>query len=220
MSPSRIKTILLAAAATLLLPMAPSTYADPPPWAPAHGWRKKNDPYYTGYSGRDWRDHYGIVDGRCNRSAVGAVLGGAVGGAIGSTVGKGDGRAVAIILGTVLGAVVGERIGRQMDEADRGCIGHALELAADRRTVYWTGANDWNYRVTPLRNFERDGMKCREYRLRVNGRGIDEDRQERACLVRPGEWRSLNDRNGYDERDRRERDRDRDGRHDDHRRRG
>lgn len=205
------RTVLLAATAALLLPMAPATYADPPPWAPAHGWRKKHDPYYTGYSGRDWPRDYGVIDGRCNRSAVGAVLGGAVGGAIGSTVGKGDGRTVAIILGTVLGAVVGHQIGREMDEADRGCIGHALELAADRRTVYWTGANDWNYRITPLRNFDHNGMKCREYRMRINGRGIDEDRQERACLVRPGEWRAMRNGNGRDDWNDRD---DHNGRHD------
>lgn len=183
--------ILLVTGAAMLLPLAPAAYADPPPWAPAHGWRKKHDPYYTGYSGRNWRDHYGIIDGRCNRAAIGTVLGGVVGGAIGSTVGKGDGRTVAIILGTVLGAVVGRQIGREMDEADRGCIGHALELAADRRTVYWIGANDWTYRVTPLRNYEQNGQKCREYRLRINGRDIDEDRRERACLVRPGEWQAM-----------------------------
>jgi len=185
------RTVLLAATTALLLPMAPGAYADPPPWAPAHGWRKKHDPYYKGYSGRDWKEQYGIIDGRCNHSAVGAVLGGAVGGAIGSTVGSGDSRTVAIILGTVLGSVVGHQIGREMDEADRGCIGHSLELAADRRTVYWTGSNNWNYRVTPLRNFEQNGQKCREYRLRVNGRDIDNDTRERACLVRPGEWKPI-----------------------------
>lgn len=181
-------TILLAAVIALLLPTSPAAYADPPPWAPAHGWRKKHDPYYLGYSGRKWHDHYGIIDGRCNRAAIGTVLGGAVGGAIGATVGKGDNRTVAIILGTALGAVIGHQIGKELDEADRGCIGHALELAADKRTVSWTGANDWTYRITPLRNFDHDGKKCREYRLRISGRDIHEDRYERACLVRPGEW--------------------------------
>ena len=28
--------------------------SQPPPHAPAHGWRKKNDPYYVGYTGRQW----------------------------------------------------------------------------------------------------------------------------------------------------------------------
>ena len=59
--------------------------ADPPPHAPAHGWRKKNDPYYVGYTGRQWTDDYGIRSGRCDRdrshmaTAVGAVAGGVIG---------------------------------------------------------------------------------------------------------------------------------------------
>lgn len=74
--------------AVILFPQAPAVYADPPPWAPAHGWRKKHDPYYVGYAGHQWPNDYGISSGRCNREAVGTALGGIVGGAIGSTVGK------------------------------------------------------------------------------------------------------------------------------------
>jgi surface antigen len=187
----RTKLAFLTISAALLVPAAPTAYADPPPWAPAHGWRKKHDPYYTGYSGKHWEKDYGIIGGKCNRDAIGTVLGGAVGGAIGSTVGKGDGRTVAIIIGTVLGAVIGNRIGKEMDEADRACIGHALELAADRRSVGWAGGNGLNYIVTPLNNFNHDGMKCREYRLRVNGRGYDEDQREKACLVGEGRWEPM-----------------------------
>ena len=64
---------------------APVSLADPPPHAPAHGWRKKNDPYYVGYTGRQWTDDYGIRSGRCDRdrshvaTAVGAVAGGVIG---------------------------------------------------------------------------------------------------------------------------------------------
>lgn len=184
----RTRIGLLTVGVALLLPAAPTAYADPPPWAPAHGWRKKHDPYYQGYSGMAWESDYGIIAGRCNREAIGTVLGGVVGGAIGSTVGKDSNRGAAIILGTVLGAVVGNRLGKAMDDADRACIGHALELAADRRTVSWTGAEGLNYMVTPIGSFDRNGMKCREYRLRVNGRDINEDRREKACLVSEGRW--------------------------------
>lgn len=179
---------LLTIAFALLMPASPVAYADPPPWAPAHGWRKKHDPYYQGYSGTQWENDYGIIDGNCNRQAIGTVLGGAVGGAIGSRVGKDDNRGVAIILGTVLGAVIGNRIGKAMDDTDRACIGHALELAADRRTVSWTGAEGIQYMVTPLSSFDRNGTKCREYRLRVNGRDVQDDRREKACLVGEGRW--------------------------------
>ena len=81
--------------------------ADPPTWAPAHGWRKKNDPTYAGYSGRSWNDDFGIQSGRCNREDVGAVLGGIAGGTLGAEVGKEGGRAIAIVVGTVIGAAIG-----------------------------------------------------------------------------------------------------------------
>jgi hypothetical protein len=77
-------------------------FADPPSQAPAHGWRKKHDPYYVGYTGHQWSNDYGIIDGHCNREALGAVLGGA-GRRDRIASGDGDGRVVAIVLGTVWG---------------------------------------------------------------------------------------------------------------------
>lgn len=175
---------------TMLFPMAPQVYADPPPWAPAHGWRKKHDPYYTGYAGRQWSDDYGIASGRCNREAVGTALGGVVGGAIGSTVGKGDGKTVAIILGTVIGAVIGNKIGRDLDNADRGCLGHTLELGAQNKPVTWVNAdNGLNYTVTPLSGFNANGQKCRNYKLNLRGDGINDTSTERACLASDGTWK-------------------------------
>lgn len=169
--------------------MSPTVYADPPPWAPAHGWRKKHDPYYTGYGGRQWPNDYGIYSGRCNREAVGTALGGIVGGAIGSTVGKGDGKAVAVIVGAVIGAVIGNKIGRDLDNADRGCIGHTLELGATNQPVAWMNANTGlNYTVTPLSGFSANGQKCRYYKLNIRGDGINDTRSERACMAPDGTW--------------------------------
>src|SRR2546428_8854129 len=75
----------LAFVALLSLGLLPvPSPADPPPWAPAHGWRKKNDPNYVGYTGKTWDKDYGIIEGRCNSAAVGALLGGAVGVAVSS----------------------------------------------------------------------------------------------------------------------------------------
>src|SRR3989304_10086085 len=88
----------------LALPsLPPPALSNPPPWAPAHGWRKKNDPHYVGYTGKKWERDYGIIGGRCNTAAVGAGLGGAVGGVLGSQVGKGGGPGV----GTVRGGATG-----------------------------------------------------------------------------------------------------------------
>ena len=180
------RPFVLALIAALAAPLPGTALADPPPFAPAHGWRKKHDPYYQGYTGRQWGDDYGILSGRCNVEAAGAALGGVVGGAIGSQVGKGDGRTVAIILGTVLGAVVGAQAARELSGADQACFGHALELAQDRQRVGWRSPNGGiDYAVTPLRTYRRDGRQCRDYEF---ARGRETVRQT-ACAVGGGEWR-------------------------------
>ncbi len=187
---NRTKLIILTFIATLILPIAPSAYANPPPWAPAHGWRKKHDPYYVGYSGKKWDKDYGVISGECNWQAVGTVLGGVVGGAVGASVGKDGNKTIAIIIGSVLGAVVGNQIGKEIDRNDRGCIGHALELAHDRQTVRWVNPESGlNYRVTPLSGYTKSGNKCRDYTIYISGDDVDESRQERACLVGDGTWK-------------------------------
>ncbi len=182
-----LRSLSLLICACLMTPV----YADPPSHAPAHGWRKKHDPYYVGYNGRNWPSDYGVVSGRCDREAISTVIGGVVGGAIGSTVGKGDKRVVAIILGSVVGAVIGNQIGKRLDESDRGCIGHALELSRNNRPVYWENPNSGlNYTVTPISSFTANGLKCRNYDLLIQGNGFNQTQRERACLENSGNWQA------------------------------
>lgn len=159
-------------------------WADPPGHAPAHGWRKKHDPYYLGHTGRKWNDDYGITLGRCNRDAVGAVLGGVVGGAIGSRIGEGDGKKIATLAGAAIGALIGARIGRDLDRKDAGCIGHALELARDGQRVTWTGEGGVAYALRPLSGSTRDGRSCRDFELKVGDKRV----RQTACQQEPGTW--------------------------------
>ena len=206
------KTLSRAALLAVLASIACPVPADPPPWAPAHGWRKKNDPNYVGYTGKKWDKDYGVLQGNCNSSAVGAVLGGAVGGVVGSQVAKGDNRPVAIVVGTVLGAVIGSKIGADIDNGDRGCMGHAFELAGEQKTVAWTNAaTGVTYRLTPTRNFGDVRNPCREFTTvaiaggekhggKGKGKGRKHDGDERhgkggettikgvACRQGSGEW--------------------------------
>lgn len=173
----------------LVVAVPPDVYGDPPPWAPAHGWRKKHDPNYVGYTGKKWDNDYGVVQGSCNREAVGAVVGGVVGAAVGSQIGKGSGRKVAIVVGTIAGAVIGAQVGRDLDRADRGCIGHALELAGDNKRVAWSNPdNGASYRLTPVRGFQRNGQSCREFDLRTTAGGRSETTRSRACQTGEGTW--------------------------------
>jgi surface antigen len=183
MTANRLFLVLVASAL-----LVSSAFAEPPPWAPAHGWRKKNDPSYVGYTGKKWARDYGVLEGRCNSAAVGAVLGGAAGAVIGSQASEKD-RPVAIILGTTIGAVIGAKIGEQLDESDRACMGHALELAGEKKTVVWTNAaTGVTYRLTPTRNLGSRQQPCREFSTAlVSGKKRDAVAGV-ACRRANGEW--------------------------------
>jgi surface antigen len=179
--------LLLAAGILAAVP----ALATPPSHAPAHGWRKKHDPYYIGYTGRQWEKDYGIVDGHCNREAIGTVLGGVVGGVVGSQVADDDDRAVAIVLGTVIGAVIGRQIGRNMDERDRACVGHALELAKDGQSVRWLNdTTGVTYVLTPSGGGQAAGS-CRNFELQISRAGKTEVQPSRACRTGDGTWQMM-----------------------------
>jgi len=183
-----MKPILLS-----LLLVALPTFAAPPDHAPAHGWRKKNDPSYAGYTGKKWAKDYGVMEGRCNTAAVGAVVGGVAGGVIGAKVSSKEDRPVAIILGTAIGAVIGHTVGKELDNADRGCMGHALELAGTGHAVHWTNKQTGvNYVLTPTRGFKEGAVPCREFTTKVStgkkGKGKHDTVTGVACRRGDGEW--------------------------------
>ena len=167
--------------------MTGPAWADPPPWAPAHGYRAKHRHYddegerypATGY----------IVNGSCNRAALGTVLGGVVGGAVGAQVGKGSGRDTATVIGAIVGAVVGGSIGRSMDETDRYCTGQTLEYAQDRHPVAWRNPDTGgSYVVTPTRTYQRGERYCREYTTKATVAGRTQQVYGTACRQDDGSW--------------------------------
>ncbi len=186
------------------------TAGGPPPWAPAHGWRRKNGA--SGYEGR-YEARYeepvvverggtqvvvsngnatvdvGIKQGNCNRQAIATVIGGVVGGVIGNRVGNRDNRDVATVLGVVLGGVVGHEVGRSMDKADQHCTGQALEQARDNQTVRWADQNNnGHYSVTPLRTYQSDGIACRDFVTEYQGENGIERERSTACRNSDGAW--------------------------------
>src|SRR5690606_4653295 len=161
-------------------------FATPPPHAPAHGWRKKNDPYYVGYTGGHWERDYGVRAGRCNREEVGAVLGGVVGGVIGNRVGDRDNRVVATIIGSAIGALIGAKIGREMDEGDRACIGHALEVGEAGRRVTWDNPSTRvRYELIPGKG---SGKSCRDFTLVALAGAEKSSKRGTACQSKAGVW--------------------------------
>jgi surface antigen len=172
--------------------LPPTALADPPSHAPAHGWREKHDPYYVGYTGRHWSDDYGIRNGHCDRDRVGAALGAAVGGTIGAAASDGSDRLIAILAGATIGAIIGHEIGDHMDDRDRACFGHSLELLEDGRRVGWQGStSETTYVLTPDRRFGRDGHVCRHFTLVREQGGRRIVKEGNACRFDQGDWRMI-----------------------------
>jgi len=161
----------------------------PPPWAPAHGWRRKHGQQYeAAYVIPD----VGIEFGRCNRDVIGAVIGGAGGGAIGSQIGKGSERTVATIGGTLIGVLIGGAIGRSMDEADQACIAQTLEQAPAEHEVVWRNPDGGQYRVVPLEGYQdSQGRICREYQTIATIGGRRQQVYGTACRQPDGSWQRV-----------------------------
>lgn len=181
-----VRVIFCAVACTFVFASG-VVLADPPAHAKAHGWRKKHDPYYVGYTGRSWERDYGIVTGKCNRREIGTVVGAVLGGVVGSQVGDGDARTVAIIVGSVLGGIIGREIGRDLDEGDRACVGHALELARVGQPIRWI--NDQtkvSYILTPTKSDSKD---CRNFTIKASRDRKSQTSKGRACRSGDGSWK-------------------------------
>lgn len=182
--------VTLALAAML---SAGPAFADPPGHAPAHGYYKdrhdddhdrgkyKKDKHYQGKSGVVYVRDYGVSSGRCNRDEIGAVLGGVTGAVIGSRVADRDNRVVGMVVGGVLGAVLGHAIGDDMDDRDRACMGHSLELGRPGVPVVWSH-DGHRYHFTP-RGDARGS--CRYATIVIDGR---KPHEVLACPSGRGEW--------------------------------
>lgn len=178
----RTRLIAAVLAAALVAPAAPAV-ADPPPWAPAHGYRAKH-----GKGHYDLLEDIGIPFGRCNRDVVGGLIGAAAGGYAGSHIGEGDGKVAATIGGVVIGAIIGGLIGERMDRQDYACVGQVLEHAEAGKTVHWSQAGT-SYAITPARAYRTDGgVYCRPFTVAAAEGGVRRTTREVACRDGEGRW--------------------------------
>ena len=117
------KLLFAATAMALAVPAVPAA-ADPPPWAPANGWRAKNynsRNYAPAYRYDDGVRYWQGRDGRyyCKRSngTVGLLIGGAAGALVGRAIDTRGDRAT----GTIVGAAAGALLGREVERSRARC---------------------------------------------------------------------------------------------------
>jgi len=188
------KLFLVLTVGVLTCTVAGVAMAEPPAHAPAHGWRKKNDPTYVGYTGTKWQRDYQVASGSCNREEIGAVVGGVIGGVIGKQASSEENRTVAVIIGAAVGALLGSRIGKALDDADRGCFGHVLEIGAAGKPVKWSNPSSGvSYTLVPGAGRNVKGKPCRDYSLTATRGKTTEKRQGTACQASVGVWSLLGD---------------------------
>ncbi|MFN0299803.1 MAG: RT0821/Lpp0805 family surface protein [Burkholderiales bacterium] len=149
------------------------------------------DVAFLGYTGRRWPADYGVTAGRCNRDEIGKVVGAAT--PVATKGGRPAARAVAVVVGTTAGTVIGTQLGgRELDRTERGCFGHALDLARPGTRVAWVSDGGLQFAVTPAQPFQWSGQICRDFHTEVaTGAGI-RVASGKACQVGDGEWRILN----------------------------
>lgn len=181
------RILAVPTAALLVASWIAPAFAEPPPWAPAHGYRAKKGKAPPQAASLP----FGIDLGRCNREQLGQVLGGVIGAAAGATV-RGDDRPIAIVAGTVIGVLIGGYIGRRMDEVDQYCVAQALEYAEAGQTIAWRDQTGAEYRVTP-RAAQRtaSGQYCREYQTVIRIGGKQEQAYGTACRSGDGAWKKV-----------------------------
>lgn len=158
----------------------------PPPWAPAHGYRRK-----AGAAVSVYQPPFGIGAGTCQRELIGSLLGAAAGGALGSRIGDGSGRLAATAAGTLAGFLFGGAIGRDIDATDIACMGQVLEYAPENRLVTWNAPDGDQYRMTPTRTWQAGDAYCREYQTVVTIGGAPRQAFGKACRQPDGSWRTV-----------------------------
>ncbi len=202
----RITGMVLLSATLALIGMDKPVLADPPPWAPAHGYRNKHRqgqevvvvqeapaPVTTAYVVPPAVSvPPAISTGRCDTSSfnAGTVVGGIVGGAIGSRIGEGKGKVAATIGGALLGMMVGSSIGTSTGSENQRCAAQALEYGQERQAVAWHNPdNGAEYQVVPQRTYQTSqGQYCREYTSRANVGGQIQEVYGTACRQPDGSW--------------------------------
>ena len=137
----------------------------------------------------------GRYEENCRRSgggnaAAGTIFGALAGGLIGGAASNGNGGAVAG--GAILGGLLGNTIARNNIDCEDQPVAfnvYAQGLNGDLNRRYdWRGRNGYGY-FTPVRDFRRGNVQCREFTEVVFRNGREERRTGTACRETSGNWR-------------------------------
>ena len=90
------RSIVALALVLSIVVLSPPAKADPPPWAPAHGWRAKHHHGDDDDDGPRYSVPSGVGQLACHRDIIGGLLGGKGGAGKGAIVGGAGGTGVVL----------------------------------------------------------------------------------------------------------------------------
>jgi surface antigen len=154
--------------------------------------RRSGDGYDRG-DNRDGAAYYrqGEYEQNCQRgnAVAGTIFGAVAGGLIGSAVSHGNGGAV--VGGAVLGGVLGNTVAKDIDCEDQpyAFSTYSQGLNGDMGRRY-----DWNHGQSrgyfqPTREYQRQGIQCRDFTETTYRGGREMTRSGTACRANDGQWR-------------------------------
>jgi surface antigen len=136
------------------------------------------------------------ASGCATRQESGALIGAVTGAVVGNQVGKGTGRVFATAAGAIIGGIVGSEIGRKLDEEDRRAAMEAEYAALEEEKLggrhRWENPRSGHHgEVVMQREFNRDGLRCREYEHTIYIDGEPDVLRATSCRAEDGRWRTV-----------------------------
>ncbi|MCP5327107.1 MAG: hypothetical protein H7A18_02675 [Sinobacteraceae bacterium] len=157
----------------------------------------------AGYGGMRWSTDYGIGAGRCDRESIVLDNSNAPRTLVQRHEENLQNRSVGIIgASSGSGVLLGTRLGGRLDQRDRHCLGHVLELGAVGREVSWTNPTTRQSHIvvvseyTPTRSTPTGAGhaakdRCRVLLLTTVAAGVavrGPAQRLVACQANPGVW--------------------------------
>ncbi len=145
---------------------------------------------FIGYSGTRWDRDYLVLQGRCDHAAIAVDLGsGSPTLETGPDVPGQRSPVGAMLVGKSVDSLISRKVDRELDAADRGCIGYALELLKPGRRVRWDNPESGvSFElITGEGHTEIEG-DCRSFKLFARTSERWSKRRGSACQRGAGLW--------------------------------
>lgn len=171
------------------------TMAQPPAWAPAHGYHSKTykQPHKQQYRHTTPQYANDYSTSGFDTDVIAPLIGAAVGGLVGSKIGGGKGKLAATAAGSVIGYVLGGKVRDYMDHRDRYETNNALEYSRNYDTVDWVNPDtQGHYSVMPVATYQNQQQICRDYVTNARIQGRTEKIHGTACRQSDGRWIAQN----------------------------